>query len=480
MKSIRFLSLACLLSLTLAACTKEKIVEVIKEVATAERTDAQGRVILEGNISSNRTLVATKKYILKDKVYVKNGFTLTIEPGTVIFGEKASAGTLIIEPGAKIMAEGTSSRPIVFTSAQVKGSRAHGDWGGVVLMGKGAANRPSATLRPEGGLAGLYGGSNHGGVVDADNSGTLKYVRIEFAGVQLTTTSDSEINGLTMYAVGKGTTIEYVQVSHCGDDSFEWFGGNVNAKYLIAHRGTDDDFDTDFGYSGNVQFAVSLRDPNRSDASTSNGFESDNYNPGTITATDGNPKTMPNFANVSVFLDNANLPVGNLYGSSMHLRRNTSLSCYNSVFVGNKNGLLVDGAYTYQNGVNNTLKLQGIHLVNNTKSIEVANTTAQSTTTPPSSAPAFTLAEVETWFDNATNKNGRATTLANMLLNANTFNLTAPNFRPQAGSPLLVSTNAVTLPTVTGFTQANYIGAFDGTTDWTSGWANFDPQNTDY
>jgi hypothetical protein len=475
MKSIRFLSLACLLGLSLWSCTKEVIKEVIVEVPAGEPTDAQGRIILEGNISSSRTLSASKKYILRDKVYVKAGFTLTIEPGTVIFGDKSTAGTLIIEPGAKIMAEGTAQKPIVFTSAQAKGSRAAGDWGGVVLMGKGAANRPAATLRPEGALAGTYGGANHGGVVDNDNSGVLKYVRIEFSGVALSTTANSEINGLTLYAVGKGTTLEYIQVSHCGDDSFEWFGGNVDAKYLISHRGVDDDFDTDFGYSGNVQFAVALRDPAVADQSTSNGFESDNYDPGTVTATDGTPKTTCNFANVSIFLDRTGAGFNALHGRGMHIRRNSSLSCYNSVFVGHTEGLRLDGAYTYQNGTNGTLKLQGIHLVDNPTSIAVAGTSAQ--VAPNPLAPAFTLQDVQTWFDATTSKNGRATTLANMLLNTNTFNLTTPNFLPQSSSPLLVTTNAVTLPA--GLTQTDYIGAFK-TTDWTAGWANFNPQNTDY
>lgn len=455
MKLFRLFSLTCLFSLALWSCKEEK---------TDPPVEATGNVKLEGNIRENMTLSASKKYILLDKVYVKSGATLTIEAGTVIFGDKSTAGTLIIEPGAKIIAEGTAQKPIVFTSAQAKGSRAAGDWGGIVIMGKGAANRPAATLRPEGGLAGTYGGSNYGGVVDADNSGVLKYVRIEFAGVALSTTANSEINGLTLYAVGKGTTLEYIQVSHCGDDSFEWFGGNVNAKYLIAHRGVDDDFDTDFGYTGNVQFAVALRDATVADQSTSNGFESDNYDPGTVTATDGTPKTAPNFANVSIFLDRSATGLNALHGRGMHLRRNTSTSCYNSVFVGHTEGLRLDGTTTWANAnTDNTLKLQGVYLVNNPTALKEAG--------------GVVLNDLNAWFTTPNYKNSIIATLADAKLNTNTFNLTAPNFLPASDSPLLVTTSAATVPS--GLTQTDYIGAFKAT-DWTAGWANFNPQNTDY
>ena len=191
---------------------------------------------------------------------------LTIEPGTIIKGDKLTKGTLIVKPGAKIMAEGSATKPIVFTSSSAKGSRNYGDWGGIILLGKAPVNKTPATIEGE-------NVSTFGGTDAADNSGTLKYVRIEFAGIAFET--DKEINGLTFGGVGSGTTIDYVQVSYSGDDAYEWFGGSVNAKHLISYRTLDDDFDTDWGFSGNVQYAMALRDPAVADqcsCSDSNGF----------------------------------------------------------------------------------------------------------------------------------------------------------------------------------------------------------------
>jgi hypothetical protein len=148
-------------------------------------------------------------------VYVKSGATLTIEPGTVIRGSKANKGALIIEKGARIIAEGTASDPIIFTSNQDAGSRSYGDWGGVIVLGNATVNKVDPVI--EGGPTSTYGGSD-----DADNSGVLKYVRIEFPGIAFQ--PDKEINGLTMGGVGTGTEIDYVQVSFSGDDSYEWFG----------------------------------------------------------------------------------------------------------------------------------------------------------------------------------------------------------------------------------------------------------------
>ena len=167
----------------------------------------------------------------------------------------------------------------------------------------------------EGGPTSTYGGSD-----DADNSGILKYVRIEFPGIAFQ--PDKEINGLTLGGVGSGPNVDNMQVSYSGDDSYEWFGGTVNARHLIAFRGWDDDFDTDYGYRGMVQFAVSLRDPDVADAgSGSNGFESDNDGNGTTDA----PFTSPVFSNISMFgpLVTPSTTVNPNFKRAMHLRRNT-------------------------------------------------------------------------------------------------------------------------------------------------------------
>jgi hypothetical protein len=279
--------------------------------------------------------------LLQNKIYVKNNATLTIAPGTIIRGDKVTQGTLIITRGAKINAQGTSTQPIVFTSNESVGNRNEGDWGGVVILGLARNNQP-------GGVANIEGivpttDTQFGGAFDNDNSGTIKYVRIEFAGIALE--PNKEINGITFGSVGSATTVDYVQVSHSGDDSFEWFGGTVNCKHIIAYRGLDDDFDTDFGYRGKVQFALSIRDKDVSDApGDSNAFECDNDANGT-TAT---PKTRPIFSNVTLVGPKGNgsitLPVGEKFEKAFRLRRNSAVSVLNSLVTGWEKGLSIEGA----------------------------------------------------------------------------------------------------------------------------------------
>jgi PKD repeat protein len=284
--------------------------------------------------------------LLQNKVYVKNNATLTIAPGTVIRGDKATQGSLIITRGAKINAQGTASQPIVFTSNEAVGFRNEGDWGGIVLLGLARNNQP-------GGVANIEGivpttDTQYGGAFDNDNSGTIKYVRIEFAGIALE--PNKEINGITFGSVGSTTTVDYVQVSFSGDDSFEWFGGTVNCKHLIAYRGLDDDFDTDFGYRGKVQFALSIRDKDMSDAAgDSNSFESDNDAAGS----NAQPLTMPIFSNVTLVGPKGNgsvtLPVGEKFEKAFRLRRNTSTSVFNSLITGWEKGLSIEGAPVVDN-----------------------------------------------------------------------------------------------------------------------------------
>ncbi len=466
MKVVNSFLLLLFCSIVLFSCKKDDTTTPPPRFGTK---DAAGRIILSGEIKENVTLIATEKYILKGYVYVTDGFTLTIPAGTVIFGDKTlfddKKGCLIVEKGGKLIAEGTATKPIIFTSNQPKGSRSYGDWGGIVLIGKGATNQPSSTLF-EGGIRGEYG------TFDAananDNSGSLKYVRIEFAGVALSTVANSEINGLTMYGVGSGTKIEYIQVSYSGDDSYEWFGGNVNCKYLVAHRGWDDDWDTDHGFSGKIQFGVSLRDKKIADQSSSNGFESDND----VNSSTRTPITAAIFANMSNYTDdalpsNAKVDGSGPFLAAMHIRRNSSLSIFNSVMVGYPQGLRLDGVTTLANSTAGLIEL---------KSNTVANCTL------PYVGAGGVTDQQATDFWNTTGTGNSVTSLANLAdlkLNANAFNLTAPNFLPQAGSPLLSGANWTGKGADAFFEKVVFEGAF-GTTDWTTGWTNFNPQNTDY
>lgn len=299
---------------------------------------------------------------LQNKVYVKNNATLTIEPGTIIRGDAATQGSLIITKGSKIMAAGTASQPIVFTSANAVGNRAEGDWGGLVLLGKGVNNQP-------GGIANIEGiapssDTEFGGSDDNDNSGVLQYVRIEFAGIALQ--PNKEINGLTFGSVGKGTTVDHIQVSFSGDDSFEWFGGTVDCKYLIAYRGLDDDFDTDFGYRGRVQFGLIIRDKDLSDAvGDSNSFECDNDANGS----GATPLTAPIFSNITIVGPKGDgsivLPGGEKFEKSFRLRRNSAVSIFNSLSTGWEKGLSIEGASTEDNYTTNDTAVFGNNILAN-------------------------------------------------------------------------------------------------------------------
>ena len=305
---------------------------------------------VSADITTNTTWSGVVK--LMNKVYVKNNATLTIAPGTIIRGDKLTQGTLLITRGAKIIADGTAANPIVFTSNEAVGARNEGDWGGLVLLGLAKNNQP-------GGVANIEGivpttDSQFGGNFDNDNSGTLRYVRIEFAGIALE--PNKEINGITFGSVGSGTIVDYVQVAFSGDDSFEWFGGTVNCKHLIAYRGLDDDFDTDFGYRGKIQFFLSIRDKDMFDAAgDSNSFESDNDAAGST----AQPKTAPIFSNGTLVGPKGNgttaLPVGEKFEKAYRLRRNTATSCFNTLVTGWEKGLSIEGTAVVNNVNGDTL-----------------------------------------------------------------------------------------------------------------------------
>jgi hypothetical protein len=443
--------------------------EMIKATCSFLVTPSTGQVIeVSGDITENTTWYAAAKYMLSGFVYVKNNVTLTIEAGTLIKGVSNTKAALIIERGSKIMAEGTSTQPIVFTSDKPKGQRASGDWGGVVICGKATTNKHdngTGVGIAEGGI-----GSNYGGTDDADNSGVLQYVRIEFPGIPLTSTANSEINGLTLYSVGSGTIIDHIQVSYSGDDSYEWFGGTVNCKYLVCMRGLDDEYDTDNGYRGKLQFLFGIRDSNVSDQSGSNGFESDNDADGSTLT----PVTKPTFSNVTLYgplTVSETLPANHLFKRGIHIRRSSQLSVYNSVFAGWPVGLLLDGTLgdTPTAAENNDLQIENSIM---------AGMTANYAATSGTPAAPYTLAQTEAYYTAPARANA-INTLTD-IIGSGLISLTDPTLLPDAGSPVLTGASFTNSRlTDSFFTPVTYKGAF-GTTDWTSGWCNFDPQNTDY
>ncbi|HLO37530.1 MAG TPA: hypothetical protein VK173_03510, partial [Lacibacter sp.] len=282
--------MAAAVTLSLTACIKVDIDDSTNNTGTTPvGTSLQDKFISAKTISGviNENVELPKgRYVLKGYVYINNRARLTLAAGSVIVSDTIQKGALIIEQNSRLIADGTSSEPIIFTSGKKPGERKPGDWGGIILLGNAPTNRTTTPII-EGGVNAVYGGS-----ITNDNSGIIRYVRIEFAGIAAD--PNSEINGLTLGGVGSGTVIENVQVSYGNDDAYEFFGGNVNCKNLIAFATADDDFDFDFGYNGRIQFAVSLRDPKFVDGGDAgNGIECDNDGTGTVSS----PRTRPQLSN---------------------------------------------------------------------------------------------------------------------------------------------------------------------------------------
>jgi hypothetical protein len=272
-------------------------------------------------------------YCLCGDVRVPATKTLSIAKGTLIRGDSTSAGSLTVVRDAKISALGAANEPIVFTSSGTVGKREPQDWGGVIILGNAQINQTGAPIPAEGypaATAPTYGSNSTAN--NGESSGTLQYVRIEFGGIPDPNIPNSEKNGLTLGGVGSGTVIDHVQVSSGADDAFEWFGGTVNASYLISHKNLDDDFDTDFGYQGKVQFGIAVRDPARADVSKSNGFESDNDGSGS-TAT---PKTSARFSNFTLIgpVQCSTTGVNANHQDGLHIRRRSAIDVYNTVIAG--------------------------------------------------------------------------------------------------------------------------------------------------
>ena len=292
---------------------------------------------LSGNINTTTTLTSDKVWTLKGYVYVTDGAKLIIQPGTTIISDVAEKGALCIERGAQIIAEGTATKPIVFTSGKAVGERSPGDWGGIIILGRAKTNRSSEPTI-EGGIGRAFGGTN-----DADNSGVLKYVRIEYAGIAAM--PNSEINALTLGGVGSGTIIENVQTVYANDDAFEFFGGTVNAKNLYAYATADDDFDFDFGYTGTITNGVAKRDPQFVDSGDAgNGVECDNDG----TGSSAQPTTHPKLFNMILIGPNTSSALSN-HNLGLRFRRASQFTMKNSVVWGwMKGGLSLESNETAQ------------------------------------------------------------------------------------------------------------------------------------
>ncbi|PBQ31779.1 hypothetical protein CNR22_08350 [Sphingobacteriaceae bacterium] len=388
-------------------------------------------VTISANISSNTTWSTGQVILLQGPIYVTGNSILTIQPGVIVKGLSGAGGSgLFITKGSKLMAIGTRTAPIVFTSDQPTGSRAAGDWGGIILLGKGNNNNANGVNNIEGiaptALTEYGGGTSPD---DNDNSGDLEYVRIEFGGYIYA--PDKEINGLTMGAVGRGTKIDYIQCSYINDDAYEWFGGAVNCKHLVAFGCTDDNFDTDNGFRGSVQFCLGVRDAryadptyaNTSGASTSEAFESDNDATGSTNL----PQTAAIFSNVTDIgplrgVTSATTHPG--YRRGARIRRNSALKIVNSILMDHKTrGLYIDGSASEGNATTGSLVFKNNILAGyGQKASEIGSSS--------------TFTNINTWL--ATNANDTLLSSANILadpyVTGSPLLFTGRDFRPSANS----------------------------------------------
>ncbi len=423
--------------------------------------DSTTTLDIRGVIKTDQVWHKSRKYRLRGYVYVTDGAKITIEAGTTIISNKDSAGVLVIYRDATIIAEGSASAPIVFTSAEATPNP--GDLGGVILVGQARGNGNHSVL--EGGVDPAY--SSFGGTNDAHSSGTLKYVRIEYAGKAVN--PGDEVNGLSLYGVGSGTTIDYVEVVRGLDDAFEFFGGTVNCKHLIAYNSADDDFDMDDGFSGKIQYAISVKDPKFTDnkgttGDLSNNFEVDNVNPANGFLWTRAPITGPTLSNFTAIGPNNAAGTSTDYGYGMRWRRGTKFILANSIVMGSQRvGLDIDDDSTasfYKSGTssfyNSFLNAYGKpyqvdKLVSNPKILDSAQLASITQTT-----------NLSVYY-----------TDASAIQLTDPFNDASPNLKPKAGSPALTTTGKFDKGLLTDafFDKTNYIGALDATNDWTSGWA---------
>ena len=289
-----------------------------------------------GEYTEDYTWIEDIQYLLDGRVFIGDGdgeTTLTIEPGTLILGNAGDkdGAALIIQKNSKIMAVGKEDNPIVFSSSKEEGKRAEGDWGGLVINGNAPINVcDKKDCESEGeGETGMYGGTDK-----KDNSGVLKYVRIEFSGKQLT--EDSEFNGLALQGVGSGTTIDYIQIHRTSDDSLEFFGGTAEVSHMLLTGCGDDGFDWTQGWSGKAQYVVIEQ---ADDIETNRGIEADNLSDNN----DAEPRANPTLSNFTIIGSPKN--TGDTLG--VMLREGTAGTLKNFVITGFEKCIDVDHDATW-------------------------------------------------------------------------------------------------------------------------------------
>lgn len=434
-----------LAALVLAACgTTESDPE--------DKNDKQSGIVeVSGAITSDTTWTSDRKYLLKNYVFVK-GATLTIEPGTTVLGGAESA--LVVATSARLVAEGEKAKPIVFTSAKAQGEREKGDWGGVVLLGKASINVDGGATYVEGFPAGETDDTRYGGQNDAHDCGSLKYVRIEFAGFQLA--KDNELNGLTVAGCGTGTRLDYIQVHKGADDGIEFFGGTASVRHAIITQPDDDGLDWDYGWRGTVQYLVVQQNGVVGDFA----IEADNNGD----AHDASPRSMPTIWNLSLIGSNKE-PGSTKRQGGIHFRRGTGAHIHNAIVTG-----FADYAINVGDLATAAVASAGDLFLKNSILYDNANLDdAFPADIRKKDAQGNDLGEDDGGFDEQAHFLGEATnrTVDPKLNDA--FNLDAPDFTLAANSPAL---EGGATPGAGFDASATFVGAF-GTDNWAEGWTAY-------
>jgi hypothetical protein len=422
---------------------------------------------LTGDITADRTLFKDTVYTLSGYVKVKNGAVLTVQAGSKVVGDAAVPGSsLWITRGARIEAVGTAAEPIVFTSAKAVGERKPGDWGGIIMIGNGIINRTTSPILTEG--PGAVAEDYSGGTDNGSNSGTLRYVRIEFAGYDVSNGGGQELNSLSSYAVGSGTTYEYVQSMSGLDDSFEFWGGAVKGKYLISYEAGDDHFDWSEGFVGRLQYLVAFQSQQLQPAagtgtvsSDPRGFEADGCDPGVAgcTVTDNGtstPYSNPTIANFTL-VGTGNLGGFPSDGNGMVLRRGTAGYLFNGIITRYKGtGCQFRDAWTDSLRLRDSLDLSNVIFAEN-----AANYDDEASTTR--------FCQGSKW---ASSNHRTAAAAADLLASLNPASL---DFSPKANSLADTMTVTIALPAARlgGYLDnTTFVGASDGT-KWWQGWSTY-------
>ena len=394
-------------------------------------------IVVTGSISGTESWTNNFYYVLRGAVFVPEGATLNIQAGTRVIGESGSVGTLIVLRGGRLNAIGTREQPIVFTSDQPAGSRDRGDWGGLIINGRAPVNLEGGQGEGEADT-GVYGGNDPN-----DNSGSLRYVRIEFAGVEFS--PDNELNGIAFQGVGRGGSYEFIQVHMNRDDALEWFGGTADIKYAVASNAADDSFDWTFGWQGRAQFVIIHHRGDDAD----NGIEADNneFNNNLL------PRSHPQIYNLTMCGD----PDRNEGGESVraaNIRRGTAFTIRNFLITGFKTtGLQIADANTLAQ-VDNGLSQLGAGVFWN-----IGTTPVHSSIAPYVNSGRF--------------PNVRSGVDAGLVGCSDHAN---PNFQPNSAATLAGGQLAPIQPPNDGFFDAvTFIGAVPPppADDWTRGWTSF-------